>query len=117
MANPNLLSLTTVNVDTLHFDATTTASTVTGSTVAANHARKVEAILALNIGSTLGWISVWRRVGGVDKPLAFELRVPLRTTVNVLIGAPLYMTEGDTLKVQANANSNVHVSAPYADLV
>jgi hypothetical protein len=117
MAAPNLISLTTVNVDTLHFDATGSAATVTGSTVATNHARKVEAILATNVGATLGWISVWRRTGGVDKQLAYELRVPLRTTVNVLIGAPLYMTEGDTLKVQANASNNVHISAPYADMV
>lgn len=116
MTTPNLLSLTTVTVDTAHLDATNTAADLIAA-VTTNHAIKVEAIYATNVHATaIGWVSVWHRVGGVDKPIALQERVPLRSKINVLIGGPLYLDEGDSLKVEANASNNVHVAAPFADL-
>lgn len=118
MASPNInVEGLIVLVDTLAYQATNAVTTVTDSTVASDHARKLDAIYASNIGSTLGWISVWHRKGGVDYPLTLEERVSLKTKINVLIGGPLYMDEGDSIKVQANANSNVNLLIPYADMV
>lgn len=116
MASPNVKSLTTVLVDTAHLDATATPADLIAA-VASGHARKVEAIYATNVhASTIGTISVWHRVGSTDHPIALEERIPLRSKVNVLIGGPLYLDEGDSIKVQANQSANVHVSAPYVDM-
>jgi hypothetical protein len=116
MAAPNLLFLTTVNVKTAMFDATASAAEFIAA-VATGHAYKLEALFATNVhASVLGTITVWHRRSGTDKIVVLEQRVPLRSTVNVLLGAPLYLEEGDSVKVQANAASNVRVWAPYADL-
>ena len=118
MASPNInVTGLLVYIDTLGYEATNAVTTVTDSTVATDHARKIEAIYASNISTTLVWISVWHRRGGVDFPLTLEERVSLKTKINVLIGGPLYMDEGDSLKVQANANSSVNLLIPYADMV
>jgi hypothetical protein len=119
MAAPNINAAgLIVLVDTLIHEATSAVTTVTSSTVAADHARRIDAIYASNFHATsIGEITVWHRKGGVDYPIATQERVPLRQKINVLIGGPLNMAEGDSLKVQANANSNVVIFAPYADMV
>lgn len=118
MAAPNInLTTTVVNIDSLHFEATDAAATVTSSTVASNHARKIEAIFATNISATVATISVWHRKGGVDGPITVNERISLGQKINVLLGAPLYMAEGDSLKVQANADDAVHIVAPFVDMV
>jgi len=118
MASPNInIEGLIVLIDTLAYEATNAVTTVTDSTVAADHARKIDAIYASNIGTTLGWVSVWFRQAGVDYPLTLEERVSLKTKINVLLGGPLHMDEGDSLKVQANANTSINILAPYADMV
>jgi hypothetical protein len=107
-----------VTIDTLEFEATTSAATVTNSTVATDHARKIEAIFATSkLSSGVALISVWHRKGGTDFPLTLSERVSLAQKINVLLGAPLYMAEGDSLKVQANASNAINIAAPYVDMV
>jgi hypothetical protein len=116
MAAPNLLALTTVQVDTAHANATTSAADLIAA-ITTGHARKIESIIATNIHATvIGEITVWHRKGGTDHMIANATRVPLRSSVNLLLGSPLYLAEGDSLKIQASANSNIHVTAPYADM-
>lgn len=117
MAAPNINSdALVVNIDTTHFQATNAAATAMAA-ITANHARKVEAIFATNISATVAYISVWHRKGGVDYPIVLQERISLAQKINVLLGAPLYLAEADSIKVQANANNAVHVSMPYADMV
>ena len=116
MANPNLLALTSIKNDTAILEVTTSAADLIAA-VATNHAFLVEAIFAANIHATVvGWISVIHKRSGTDHYITYQQRIPLKTTINVLLGKSLYLFEGDSLRVLANASSNVTAEAPYSDM-
>lgn len=116
MAAPNLQSLTNQKIDTAILPATNTMTDLIAA-VATNHAFGVEAIYCCNKHATVaGWITVVHKKGGTEYEICKEMPVSTHTTVNPLLGKPLYLAEGDSLRVQANASSNIVCLAPYSDV-
>jgi hypothetical protein len=112
MAAPNLLALTSVKVDTAILNATTTETDLI-SAITTNFIGNVDAVFAANIHPTVvGWCTLIHKKGGVDYIICYQTRIPVKTTVNLLLGKPLYLAEGDSLRVIANASSNINVFAP-----
>lgn len=112
MADPNLLALASVTIDT---DVLVVPTSMTDliAAVAADSAINVEAIYCCNISQTVvGWITVVLKKGGTEYNLAFRQRISPKTTINALLGKPLYLGEGDSVRVQANATDNVTCLAP-----
>src|SRR5450759_4216939 len=99
MAAPNLLALTTVHADTAILPATNSETDLLAA-IATNHVGNIEAIYCANIHATVvGWITVIHKKGGTDYTIAYQTRIPVKTTINVLLGKPLYLAEGDSLRV------------------
>ena len=117
MSAPNLASSgATVNGKTAHLAATNTEADLIAA-IATGHCARVEAVYAANIhASVVGWVSLWHKAGGTEYHLANQMTIPLNATLNILDGRILYLEEGDSLRVQANASSNVDVNAPYEDI-
>ena len=116
MAAPNLLALTTVNIDTAILEVTDSTTDLIAA-VATGHAINVEAVFCANIhASVVGWITVIHKKGGTEHKVVNQLRVPVKTTLNALLGKPLYLAEGDSLRVVANASNNIACFAPYSNV-
>jgi hypothetical protein len=112
MAAPNLLALTSLKVDTAILMATTSETDLIPA-ITTNFIGNVDAVFAANIHPTVvGWCTLIHKKGGVDYTFANQTRIPVKTTVNLLLGKPLYLAEGDSLRVIANANGNIIVFAP-----
>lgn len=116
MAAPNLLALTTIKAQTAILEATTSETDLIAA-VTTSHAYNVEAIYCSNIHATVvGWVTVIHKQAGTDHQIAHQTRIPVKTTINALYGKPLYLAEGDSIRIIANQASNVAVFAPYTDM-
>lgn len=116
MAAPNLRSLTTVVIKTAILEATNTMTDLIAA-VASDHATNVEAVFASNIhASVAGWVTLVHKRSGTEHIIANQQRVNTKQTLNLLLGKSIYLEEGDSLRVQANASSNICVEAPYSDV-
>lgn len=117
MAAPNIAgSSPTVNGKTAVLAVTNTEADVIAA-VATGHCARVEAVFASNIhASTTGWVSLSHRRGGVSYRITFQLSVPINASFNLLGGRILYLEEGDSLRAQSNASSNIEVTATYEDI-
>src|ERR1051326_2668055 len=106
MAAPNLKALLTVNGKSALLAATTSETDLI-SAVATGHLIVVEPIYVTNIHATAaGKITVIHSRGtGGEWRYARNKTVGIRTTINALLGKPAYLEEGDSLVVQADANS------------
>ena len=116
MANPNLLSLVSVKTDTVIFPVTDTMSDLISS-VASDTAINVEAIFCANVhASVAGWITIVLKRSGTEYILVNQQRIAIKTTINAILGKPIYLKESDSLRVQANASSNIVCMAPIATM-
>lgn len=116
MSAPNVLALTTIVADTAYLAATNTETDLIGA-VATGHVYNVGAIFAANVhASVVGWVSVWLKKSGTEHQIANQTRIPVKTTINILLGKSVYLAEGDSIRVQANQSSNVAVAAPFENM-
>lgn len=117
MAAPNLASATAVvNGKTAVLAATNTEADLIAA-VATGHCARVEAVYASNIhASTVGWVTLSHKRSGTTYRITYQLSVPLTASFNLLGGRILYLDEGDSLRVQSNASSNIEVVATYEDI-
>lgn len=116
MAAPNLIALSTVNIVTAFANATTSMADLIAA-VTTGHAINVESVLCSNNHATLaGHITVVYKTGGTEYAFATAQRVSTGQTINVLLGKPLYMVEGSSLRILADANSIFTCIAPYSDV-
>jgi hypothetical protein len=115
MAAPNLASSTsTVTGKTAVLAATNTMTAVLANAAASGTCCRVEAVYASNIHATLaGWVTVTHFRSSADVRICYQLPVPLNGSFNLLGGRILYLEEGDSLRVQANASSYIEVVVPY----
>lgn len=116
MSAPNLLALTTRTIDTAIALATTSVADLIAA-VASGHAYSVEAVFCSNYhASTAGYITVIHKKGGTEYKVVGSLRVSAGQMLNALLGKPLYLAEGDSLRIQADADSVFVCLAPYSNV-
>ena len=114
MAAPNLISLTTVNIKTAILAGPTSVTDLIAA-VASGKAVNIEAVYCSNIHASLAaYATVIHKQGGTEYKIANRQRVSTNQTINVLLGKPLYLEEGDSLLVQADAVSTLIFFAPYS---
>lgn len=112
MAQRNLLSLTSVYTDTVVQVATDSMVDIIPD-VAVDTGQNIDAIFCCNVSDgTVGWITVLIKRSGTSYRQAYKKRVAIKDSINVLLGKPLYLKEGDSIRIQANANANIEVSIP-----
>ena len=117
MANPNIVSVTSIVGGNLGFNLTATA-TATLITVDSNKLLNVDATSAATVDLFVDGLTTAGAAGitttGADATvyLAKTISVPADTTL-VLVDSPIYLMEGDVLKGGASAAGDLDLFVSY----
>tara|TARA_R100001086_G_scaffold20782_1_gene10044 strand:- start:473 stop:838 length:366 start_codon:yes stop_codon:yes gene_type:complete len=115
MANPNLVSVTSIYAESVQAELDTTLTTEILA-AASNKLVKVNNILIANIdGSSAVDISVFiTKSGGSPIAIASTISVPADSTLTVIDkNTSIYLQEGDNIEAGASANSDATITIDY----
>ena len=115
MANPNLVSVTSIYAESVQAELDTTLTTEI-LLAASNKLVKVNNILIANIdGSSAVDISVFiTKSGGSPIAIASTISVPADSTLTVIDkNTSIYLMEGDNIAAGASANSDATITIDY----
>lgn len=116
MANPNIVNVTAIYGKTAVLAVTTTATAIVTNSAASNKVFKVNALYVSNVDGTNNaeiTVDVFR--SSVAYRIASTIVVPADATLDV-ISNPIYLEEGDSLRLTANANSDLEAVCSYEDI-
>lgn len=116
MANPNLLSITTVQGKTAVQQVGTSATSIVENTAASGKVLKVNALYISNVDGTDNAevdISILR--SSTSYHIAKTLVVPADATIDVL-SKPIYLEEGDALQLLASEASDLEAVCSYEEI-
>jgi hypothetical protein len=113
MAAPNIVNVTTITGKTAVLAVTTTATAIVTNSAASNQVFKVNALYVSNVdGVNNAEITIDLFRSSVAYKLAHTVVVPADAVLDVLTKA-LYLEEGDSLRLTANANSDLEAVCSY----
>lgn len=116
MANPNLLSLTTINAQTAVQVITTSATAIVTNSAASGKVYKVSALYVSNVdGVDNGDVTVDLYRSTTAYHIAKTVVVPADATLDV-ISKSLYLQEGDSLRLTASANALLQAVCSYEEI-
>lgn len=116
MANPNIIQATSILGKTDVMAVSTTATSIT--TAGAGRVLRMNSLVVCNInGSTPVDVSVSLRRSNVDYYIASAISVPATSSV-VVIGKenPMYVNEGDSLRIIAGTAGDAHATCSYEEI-
>jgi hypothetical protein len=118
MANPNLLSLTTVAGGTADGALTTTHSSLLANGASSGKILMVTSIRATNIDGTASVDVTFSRYNGTThRYIASTIPVPADVALIVSSKAtPMFLMEGESLYGSASVNSDAEYAIDYIDL-
>ena len=113
MANPNIVSVTSIKGESVGF-ALTATTTTTLMTVSADKLVKINRITCANVdGSSSADLTNFDTSGTFH--LAKTVSVPADATL-VVLDTPIYMMESDVLKGGANASGDLELFVSYESI-
>jgi len=113
MAAPNIVNVTTIIGKTAVQQVTTSATAIVTNSAASNKVFKINALYVANVdGTNAADISVALHRSSVSYELAHTIIVPADSTLYV-ISKPIYLVEGDELRLTASANSDLEAVCSY----
>lgn len=116
MAAPNLLSLTTVTALTAVQNVGTSATAIVTNSAASNKVFKITALYVSNIDTTNVYkITVDLFRSSTAYPITYQVEVPAASTLDV-ISKNLYLQEGDSLRLTADAASKLVATCSYEEI-
>ena len=116
MANPNLLTLTTVAGGTSVQAVTTTATAIVTNSAASGKIIRVKALYISNVdGAANGDVNVDIYRGSTAYHIAKTVSVPADSTIDV-ISKDIYLQEGDTLRLTADINNVLEAVCSYEEI-
>ena len=116
MANPNLLSLTTVNAQTAVQAITTSATAIVTNSAASGKVYKVSALYVSNVdGTNDATVNADIYRSSTAYHIAKTITIPADTTLD-LISKSLYLLEGDTLRLTASADGDLEAVCSYEEI-
>jgi hypothetical protein len=116
MANPNIVNVTDIRANTVVANVTTSMTALVTNSAASGKAIKVNALYLTCISGANGAIAnvdILRSSGSFR--LVEVIEVPYKSTLDVVSKA-FYLLEGDTLRVQANANSFLQAICSFEEI-
>lgn len=118
MANPNLMSLTTINGQITGAALTTTTTTsLLSNSAASNKVFKVNSVYVTNISGSSETVTMDVFNGTTGFDIAFTLTVPVGATVVVVDkNSYFYLLEGFSIRGGASANSALDTVISYEDM-
>lgn len=113
MANPNIASATAVTGQTDVLAVGTTAVAITSNGTASGQVLKVNSLIVSNVGAN-ALVDVQLYRSGVPYRLAKSLNLQ-QGSVAVVVGrkSPLYLLEGDSLRVVCDSAGNAEAICSY----
>ena len=116
MAAPNLLNPSTIIGKTAVQAVGTSATAIVTNSAASGKALKVNALYVSNVdGTNNAEINVDIFRSSTAYHIAKTIVVPADATLDV-ISKPIYLEEGDTLRLTANAASDLEAVCSYEDI-
>ena len=117
MANPNVLSATSIYVSTTYLIPTgTSATTWTSLTPASGSVTKVNTIHAVNVTGTAATITISINSatggGGTAYRLAYQISVPGNTTLTIVDKSnPIYVGESQSIVATSGTSNSIELVA------
>jgi len=130
MANPNIVSVTTIYGTTTHYMPTGTSAVVLLPNAASSgKVYKINDIIACNIDGTNAVnasVSIYTNgavaqgsapSGGTDYPIASTVSVPANGVVNIIEKvSALYLQEANSIAIKSSAGSKLVFTVSYEDI-
>lgn len=116
MAAPNMLNPNTITGKTAVQAITTSATAIVSNSAASGKVFKVNALYVSNVDGTNNAdvnVDVYR--SSVAYHIGKTIVVPADATLDV-ISKPIYLEEGDSLRLTANANSDLEAVCSYEEI-
>jgi hypothetical protein len=116
MAAPNLPSMTACYGRTAVLVVTTSATAILTNSAASNKVLRVVGLWVSNVdGAVAADVTVDLFRSGVAYRIAFTVGVPADATID-LLSKPLYLEEGDSLRLTASVNGDLEAVCSYEDI-
>lgn len=118
MAAPNIVNVTTITGKTAVLAVTTSAQAIVTNSAASNKVLKINTLIVANIdGTNNAEITVDLFRGSVAYRIASTVVVPADATLVVLSkDSGIYLEEGDSLRLTANANLDLEAVCSYEEI-
>jgi hypothetical protein len=113
MAAPNIVNVATITGKTAVQAVTTSATAIVSNGAGSNQVLKINALYVANVdGTNNAEITVDLFRSSVAYRIAFTVVVPADAVLDVISKA-IYLEEGDSLRLTANANSDLEAVCSY----
>lgn len=117
MAAPNIFTATSCIAKSAHQVATTTLTAIVTNPDASGKLFKINSILAVNKITDFADITVDILRSSVSYPIAFGITVPSKSTLAVLgKDTPIYVEEGDVIRISSTVASALSVTVVYEEV-
>ena len=118
MAAPNIANLSTITGKTDVLAVTTSATAIVSNSAASGKAYKVNSLYVSNIGASSKWVTVDFYRSATATRLAYQVTVPAGSTLlPILKDSPIYLEEGDSLRLTAETDSYLEAAVSYETLL
>lgn len=116
MANPNIVNVATINGNTEVQAVTTSATAIVTNSAASGKIYKVNLLIVSNIdGANNADLTVDLYRSSTAYHIAKTIVVPADASLDVL-SKPLYLLEGDALRLTANVNSDLEAVCSFEEI-
>ena len=116
MANPNIVSVTSIKGRTNVQQIGTSAATIVANGASSNAVYKVNALYISNVdGTNDATVNVEVLRSGTAYYIAKTVNVPADTTLDV-ISKSIYLEEGDSLRLAASAASDLEAVCSFEEI-
>ena len=117
MANPNIAQTTTILGRTEVQAVTTSATAIATNTSASDRVLKVNTLMVSNVASADVAVTVDVFRSSVAYRLASAITIPPNSSLAILAKEnPLYLLEGDSLRLTASANSRAEAVCSFEEI-
>ena len=117
MAAPNIFAATTCTAKSAYQVATTSLTAMVTNSAASGKLMKVNSILATNKSTDFADVTVDIFRSSISYPVAFAITVPTKSTLVILSrDTPIYMEEGDVLRISASTASALSITVVYEEV-
>lgn len=118
MANPNIVNVTVINGNTAVANVTTVATAIVTNSAASNKVYKINGIIVANIdGTNAATLTVDLFRSSVATQIISNISIAINTAYTPIDKTlSLYLLEGDSIRLTANANSRLQAIATWEEI-
>lgn len=116
MAAPNIVNVTSIRGRSAVQNVTTVATAIVTNSAASGNVYKLNSLLISNVdGTNTANVSVDLFRSSQSYFIAHTIAVPADSTLD-LLNKTIYLEEGDSLRIMASANSDIHAVCSYEEI-